>query len=115
MVRSEMVAWSWRALSSWTWRYDLTGVGVTRRPSVIAHLDGVDELELHHRLHLELVFGHDPAGHPSVGGDAEEVELLGLVVTLPVHLCRSGGTPIIKTRGCYALGRLKAWAVTSYA
>jgi hypothetical protein len=39
-------------------------------------LDVVDELELHHGLHLELVLAHDPVRHASVGRDGEEVELL---------------------------------------
>ena len=57
---------------------------------ISTHLDGVDELELHDRFHLQLVLRHHPARHPPVGRDAEEVQLLGLVVALPVNLGRQG-------------------------
>lgn len=53
---------------------------------VVLHLDGFDELELHHRLHFELVLRHDPVGDPPVRGDTEKIELLRLVVALPVYL-----------------------------
>ena len=56
---------------------------------VYIYLDGVDELELHDRFHLQLVLGHYPARDPPVGRDAEEVQFLGLVVALPVNLGRS--------------------------
>eukprot|EP00975_Prorocentrum_lima_P010113 2155158-Prorocentrum_lima.AAC.1 len=39
-------------------------------------LDRVDQLELHHWLHLQLILGHDPVGDQPVGRDAEEVKLL---------------------------------------
>lgn len=44
------------------------------------------KLELHDRLHFQLVLAHDPGGHLTVRRDGEEVELLGQVLFLPVHL-----------------------------
>ena len=40
------------------------------------------------RRRLELVLAHGPEGDAAVGGDGEEVEVLGQVLLLPAHLPR---------------------------
>ena len=47
---------------------------------------GVHQLQHHHHLHLELVLGQDPVGHPAIGRNGVEVQVLGQVLLLPVHL-----------------------------
>mmetsp|Transcript_26159 Transcript_26159/g.41185 ORF Transcript_26159/g.41185 Transcript_26159/m.41185 type:complete len:381 (+) Transcript_26159:242-1384(+) len=47
---------------------------------------GGHQPQLHHGLHLQLVLAHDPVGHAPVAGHRVEVQLLGQVLLLPVHL-----------------------------
>lgn len=65
------------------------GKVIDRSIMAAAHLDSVDELELHDGLHLELVLRHHPAGDTTIRRYAEEVQLLRLVVALPVNLARA--------------------------
>lgn len=79
----------------------MSGGKVTARSIMAAaHLDSIDELELHDGLHLELVLRHNPAGDTAIRRYAEEVQLLRLVVALPVNLAPAERGKRDRRHGC---------------